>query len=67
MVSVDRGSLSKEICGKYGYTRRVTTKSGKLYSLDIYYDNTFIELDVNKGEEWMAFRAYPENQQIKIK
>ena len=67
VVSVDRSSLSKEICGKYGYTRRVTTKSGKLYSLDIYYDNTFIELDVNKGEEWMAFRAYPENQQIKIK
>lgn len=67
VVSVDRSSLSKEICGKYGYTRRVTTKSGKLSSLDIYYDNTFIELDINKGEEWMAFRAYPQNQQIKIK
>lgn len=65
-ISVDRSRLQEKICEQFGNVRSVHLKNKPISEIDLYYDNTFVELYVNGGEEIMTFRAYPEKMQIRI-
>lgn len=66
-VIADRSSLKQKVCEKYGTVRRLQIDSRKLSNIDVYFDNSFYEICVNKGEEIMTLRAFPENVFVKIK
>ncbi len=35
-------------------------------TVEIYYDNTFIEIYLNDGKDTMTLRAFPENVEINL-
>ena len=40
--------------------------SEELKNIEIYYDNTFIEIYLNNGKDTMTLRAFPENVEINL-
>lgn len=64
---LDRSHLKLSICEEYGVERGMELSSDHLQELDVYYDNTFVEIYFNGGEEVMTFRAYPEDAIVKVK
>ena len=40
--------------------------SEELKNIEIYYDNTFIEIYLNDGKDAMTLRAFPENVEINL-
>ncbi len=65
-LTLDRSSLLEQFCQEYGVSRSLSFDPGKLTQLDLYYDNTFGELFINKGEDVMTFRAFPKSLVISI-
>lgn len=66
-ITADRTNLLHKISEEYGYVRRLQTKEGTISSLDLYYDNTFLEIYINGGEEVMTLRAFPEKTTIALR
>lgn len=63
-LTVDRSGLKQRFCQEYGEQRSLNFELAKPLKLDLYYDNTFVELFVNDGEEVMTFRAFPSSLKI---
>ena len=66
-ITADRTNLLKKISEEYGSIRRLQVQEGTISSLDLYYDNTFLEIYINGGEEVMTLRAFPEKNKIVLK
>lgn len=64
-VTVDRSNLKHQFCMEYGAQRSVSMQE-ELNNIDIYYDNTFIEIYLNDGKDTITLRAFPENVEIKL-
>lgn len=59
-LSVDRQGLKQQFSTKYGTDRSLVFAPGAFEKMEIYYDNTFVEISINDGAEWMSLRAFPE-------
>lgn len=59
-VTVSREGLKQVIDPEYGATR--TDQIGSLKSIDLFVDNSFVELFLNKGEVVFSFRVFTEGQ-----
>ncbi len=58
-LSIDRSALKQKFCCEYGEQRRFSIDFQKPLQLDLYYDNTFVEVFINRGEQVATFRAFP--------
>lgn len=65
-LTVDRSHLKMNFCEEYGETRSLSFPADESFCLDLYYDNSFVELFVNNGEEVMTFRAFPPSLKINV-
>lgn len=63
-VTVDRQGLKQQFSTEYGTDRSLLFAPGAFEKMEIYYDNTFIEISMNGGEEWMSLRAFPETLSV---
>ena len=61
----DRSTLKHQFSTEYGIQREVSM-SEELKNIEIYYDNTFIEIYLNDGKDTMTLRAFPENVEINL-
>lgn len=59
LVTLSRTELAKRIDPEYGETRQV--KIEQLKSVDIFVDNSFIEIYLNEGERTFSFRSFQDN------
>lgn len=66
IVSADRSGLKDKISEKYGERRSMQLNEG-LSDVEIYYDNTFIELYINGGSATMTLRAFMSNMEIEAR
>lgn len=64
-ITVDRSSLKHQFCTQYG-TKRLVSMQEELHNIEIYYDNTFIEIYLNDGKDTITLRAFPQNVKIKL-
>ena len=64
-VTVDRSNLEKTISEQYGNKRRLCMNE-EITSVEIYYDNTFIEIYFNNGLHTITLRAFPKTMEIKL-
>lgn len=65
-LTVDRSRLAMNFCQEYGETRSLSFPVCEAICLDLYYDNTFVELFVNEGEDVMTFRAFPSSTKVYV-
>ena len=66
-VTIDRGHLAKKIDTEYGMKR--TCEIAELannITVDVFVDNSFIELYLNEGERVFSFRVFLESEQTTI-
>ena len=61
----NRSTLKHQFSTEYGIQREVSM-SEELKNIEIYYDNTFIEIYLNDGKDTMTLRAFPENVEINL-
>lgn len=59
ILTIDRSHLQKQFSEQYGVIRSCSYNKEKPPVVDIYYDNTFIEIYVNRGEKVLTLRAFP--------
>ena len=64
-IVADRSTLKHQFSTEYGIQREVSM-SEELKNIEIYYDNTFIEIYLNDGKDTMTLRAFPENVEINL-
>ena len=64
-IVADRSTLKYQFSTEYGIQREVSM-SEELKNIEIYYDNTFIEIYLNDGKDTMTLRAFPENVEINL-
>ncbi|MGY3766189.1 glycoside hydrolase family 32 protein [Vagococcus vulneris] len=69
LVSIHRGSLSAKIDEGYGQVRSI--KAGDYFennvTVDIFVDNSFVEVYLNKGERVFSFRVFLVNEKQIVK
>lgn len=65
-LTVDRSQLEMNFCQEYGETRSLSFPAEETICLELYYDNTFVELFVNHGKDVMTFRAFPHSLKVTV-
>lgn len=67
-VTVDRSDLKNVIDLEYGLTRSTTVSNNReKIVLDIFVDNSFVEVYVNEGEKVLSFRVFNLSNQHEIR
>lgn len=56
----------KDVAKVAGVSPTTVSMSEELKNIEIYYDNTFIEIYLNDGKDTMTLRAFPENVEINL-
>lgn len=55
-ASISRAELTLKIDEMFGYERKATIKD--LTTIDIFVDNSFVEIYLNEGEKVFSFRVF---------
>ncbi|MBS7578027.1 MULTISPECIES: sucrose-6-phosphate hydrolase [unclassified Enterococcus] len=59
LVTLSRAGLAMQIDSEYGELRQA--KIEKLNAVDIFVDNSFVEIYLNEGERTFSFRSFQDN------
>lgn len=63
----DRSGLKQKISETYGTQRICPLDIYKTAEIDLYYDNTFLEIYIDGGREVMSMRLFPKSCKVEMK
>lgn len=62
----DRSCLKQKISEEYGTRRVCPLDTHKSVEVDLYYDNTFLEIYIDGGKDVMSLRLFPESYKVEM-